>query len=82
MKVFLDVEDCGLTDADQLNGRVRRFFLSTEPEVWDYAPSGLNAFDGRPLDTPNTYNTTLFYNLNMTVNYKRTNDVAVAVFTR
>lgn len=37
------------TDNEHLSGNIRKFYLSAETEVWDYAPSGENMFDGGSL---------------------------------
>ncbi|KAH3853725.1 hypothetical protein DPMN_096257 [Dreissena polymorpha] len=44
MKVYLTVEDCGKQISSQLNGKVREYFIMAETEEWNYAPSGVNAF--------------------------------------
>lgn len=50
MKVFLIVHDCGnYTSPDQLKGNVREYYIAAETEEWNYAPSGINAFDGKDL---------------------------------
>lgn len=34
----------------QLYGKVREFFIAAEELEWNYAPSGLNKFNGLPLE--------------------------------
>ena len=50
MRAFLTVKECGdLRVSEHMSGNVRTVFLAAETEVWDYAPSGLNLYDGGPL---------------------------------
>ena len=53
MNAILSVDDCkNYTAHDALSGTVRNYFLSAETEIWDYAPSGLNMYDGGSLTDP------------------------------
>ena len=53
MNALLSVRDCrNYTVHDPLSGNVRNYFLSAEKEIWDYAPSGLNMYDGGSLIEP------------------------------
>ena len=50
MRAFLTVKECGyLRVSEHLSGTVRKVFLAAETEVWDYASSGLNLYDGGSL---------------------------------
>ena len=50
MNAVLTVMDCrNYTMHEALSGNVRNYFLSAETELWDYAPSGLNLYDGGSL---------------------------------
>lgn len=53
MKVLLHINECVTDNVDeQLNKRVRNYFLAAEEQEWDYAPSGRNMFDGTSLTQP------------------------------
>ena len=50
MRAFLTVKECGDSRvSEHMSGTVRTVFLAAETEVWDYAPSGLNLYDGGSL---------------------------------
>jgi len=51
MKVFLNVQDCGnFSSPEEVQGEVREYYIAAETEEWNYAPSGVNKFDGKDLD--------------------------------
>ena len=53
MNALLSVKDCrNYTVHDPLSGNVRSYFLSAETEMWNYAPSGINVYDGGSLTEP------------------------------
>ncbi|KAL3877799.1 hypothetical protein ACJMK2_035449 [Sinanodonta woodiana] len=53
MQCNFRVEQCsGYTVQEMLSGRRREYFLAVEEEVWDYAPTGQNQFDGGSLTNP------------------------------
>ena len=37
-------------DQQQLDGKVRRYFIAAEETVWNYGPTGYNAYDGESLN--------------------------------
>ena len=42
---------CGnKTEHLKLDGKIRRYFIAAEKVVWNYAPSGYNAYDGEWLN--------------------------------
>lgn len=53
MSAYLTVLDChNYTQAEQLSGNVRSYYLAAEMEEWNYATSGLDMFSGQRLDQP------------------------------
>lgn len=50
MQAFFDVTTCGKTQPKEtLNGITRKYYIAAEEVEWDYAPSGLNKYDGGTL---------------------------------
>jgi hypothetical protein len=54
MEVFFTVKSCYSKTPvqDQLSGNIRHYYLAAELEEWDYAPSGMNLYDGKNLTEP------------------------------
>ena len=50
------------TDNEHLSGNIRQYYLSAETEVWDYAPSRENMFDGGLLTGEGKYVLDFFFN--------------------
>ena len=53
MKHFLYVHDCGKSIVQQpLSGNYRTYYIRSQTEIWSYAPSGKNLYDGGSLTEP------------------------------
>ncbi len=53
MFTFYNAEKCDKNkgkNEPELNGKVREYFIAAEEVEWDYAPSGMNYFDGGKLN--------------------------------
>ncbi|CAN0345801.1 unnamed protein product [Lampetra planeri] len=61
MQALYTVRDCGrAAPAPAAGGETRRYFVAAEESVWDYGPSGVDAFTGKRLDDPETESATFF----------------------
>lgn len=53
MLEYLIVHDChNFVQTEKLSGKVRSYYLAAEVEDWNYAPSGINMYDGSNLTEP------------------------------
>ncbi|XP_053564591.1 ferroxidase HEPHL1 [Bombina bombina] len=46
MMAFFNIGTCGKTLTSHMGGSVRKYFIAAEMTLWDYAPTGHNAFTG------------------------------------
>ena len=52
MESFININRCPHIRPmePKLFGKVREYYIAAEEEEWSYAPSGLNKFNGLPLE--------------------------------
>ncbi|KAK1343720.1 hypothetical protein QTO34_014273 [Cnephaeus nilssonii] len=49
MKAFFNVSNCQKSSADEHGTRVIHYYIAAEKTLWNYAPSGIDLFTGKPL---------------------------------
>ena len=54
MTAYLNVKDCNNTLNDSPTNRNVKYYIAAEPVTWNYAPSGLNKYEGGSLTAPGT----------------------------
>lgn len=58
MSAFFNVQKCSgqsETTAPPLEGKTRQYFIAAEETLWNYAPSGLDQFNGGTLTSEDRY---------------------------
>ncbi|KAM4701613.1 ferroxidase HEPHL1 [Discoglossus pictus] len=60
MMAYYHIDTCNKTLPSQVNLTVRKYFIAAETVLWQYAPTGYNAFTGEPLNTTDSVSEPFF----------------------
>ncbi|XP_014392935.1 PREDICTED: ceruloplasmin-like isoform X2 [Myotis brandtii] len=60
MKAFFNVSNCQKSSADEHGTRIIHYYIAAEKTLWNYAPSGIDFFTGKPLTAAGCKSQTYF----------------------